>query len=133
MAVVGEGWNLLIVPDIARGRHQFDQLASELGISRKVLDRTADPPDGPRRPRAEKPYQHTPTRYAYRLTGRGRGCCRCWWHCRTGVTASCSATVTSPPPLMTEDAEVRRVQAAGRYHHAQAGPAFDHRRRGARG
>jgi DNA-binding HxlR family transcriptional regulator/peroxiredoxin len=71
VAVVGEGWNLLIVRDVARGRHRFDELAGELGISRKVLTerlRNLIAHDVLFR----EPYQHGPTRYAYRLTARGR-------------------------------------------------------------
>ncbi|TCC51409.1 redoxin domain-containing protein [Kribbella capetownensis] len=71
LGVIGDGWELLIVRDLARGLHRFDQLADSLHISRKVLterltgllesgivERTA--------------YQDRPTRYAYRLTPRGR-------------------------------------------------------------
>ncbi len=69
--MVGEGWNLLIVRDIARGRHRFDQLAVELGISRKVLTErlTQLMAHGVL---DREPYQQGPTRYAYRLTERGR-------------------------------------------------------------
>ncbi|MFI6831390.1 winged helix-turn-helix transcriptional regulator [Kribbella sp. NPDC050241] len=71
LGVIGDGWELLIVRDLARGLDRFDQLADSLHISRKVLterltgllesgivERTA--------------YQDRPTRYAYRLTPRGR-------------------------------------------------------------
>jgi DNA-binding HxlR family transcriptional regulator/peroxiredoxin len=71
LAVVGDGWELLIVRDLARGLDRFDLLAESLRISRKVLterlnllidngvvERTA--------------YQERPTRHAYRLTPRGR-------------------------------------------------------------
>lgn len=70
VGVVGEGWNLLIVRDVARGRHRFDELATELGISRKVLTErlTHLVSHGVL---SREPYQHGPTRYAYRLTARG--------------------------------------------------------------
>ncbi|WP_112245806.1 winged helix-turn-helix transcriptional regulator [Kribbella monticola] len=71
LAVIGDGWELLIVRDVARGVDRFDLLAESLQISRKVLterlnglldsgivDRTA--------------YQEHPTRYAYHLTSRGK-------------------------------------------------------------
>ena len=71
LGVIGDGWELLIVRDLARGLDRFDQLTESLHISRKVLterltgllesgivERTA--------------YQDRPTRYAYRLTPRGR-------------------------------------------------------------
>jgi DNA-binding HxlR family transcriptional regulator/peroxiredoxin len=71
LAVIGDGWELLIVRDLARGVDRFDLLAESLQISRKVLterlnglldsgivDRTA--------------YQEHPTRYAYHLTPRGQ-------------------------------------------------------------
>lgn len=71
LGVIGDGWELLIVRDLARGVDRFDLLAESLQISRKVLterlnglldsgvvERTA--------------YQDRPTRYAYHLTPRGR-------------------------------------------------------------
>jgi DNA-binding HxlR family transcriptional regulator/peroxiredoxin len=71
LGVIGDGWELLIVRDLARGLSRFDELAGSLHISRKVLterlnglvdsqivDKTA--------------YQDRPTRYAYQLTPRGR-------------------------------------------------------------
>ena len=36
-AVIGDWWNLLVLREIARGRHRFDALVDELGVSRKVL------------------------------------------------------------------------------------------------
>jgi DNA-binding HxlR family transcriptional regulator/peroxiredoxin len=71
LGVIGDGWELLIVRDLARGVDRFDLLAESLQISRKVLterlnglldtgvvERTA--------------YQERPTRYAYQLTPRGK-------------------------------------------------------------
>ncbi len=36
-AVVGDWWTLLVLRELARGLHRFDQLHAELGISTKVL------------------------------------------------------------------------------------------------
>jgi DNA-binding HxlR family transcriptional regulator/peroxiredoxin len=71
LGVVGDGWDLLIVRDLARGVSRFDSLTESLGISRKVLasslsalvehgvvERT--------------PYQERPVRHRYTLTERGR-------------------------------------------------------------
>jgi DNA-binding HxlR family transcriptional regulator/peroxiredoxin len=71
VAVVGDGWNLLILRDVARGLTRFDTLATELGISRKVLAQRLTHLVG-HEVLSREPYQHGPTRYAYGLTGRGR-------------------------------------------------------------
>lgn len=71
-AVVGDWWSLLIVREVARGRHRFDELHHELGISRKVLtERLQDLVHHAVLER--KPYQERPTRYEYRLTAAGQG------------------------------------------------------------
>ncbi|WP_238334915.1 winged helix-turn-helix transcriptional regulator [Kribbella amoyensis] len=71
LAVVGDGWELLIVRDLARGLDRFDLLADSLRISRKVLtERLTGLLDNGIAERT--PYQVRPTRYAYRLTARGR-------------------------------------------------------------
>ncbi|GII75189.1 hypothetical protein Sru01_01710 [Sphaerisporangium rufum] len=70
-AVIGDWWSLLIVREVTRGHHRFEELLAELGISRKVLTE---------RLRhlvehgvlARRPYQTGPTRHEYLLTGRGR-------------------------------------------------------------
>lgn len=71
LAVIGDGWDLLIVRDLARGLDRFDLLAGSLHISRKVLTErlTALTTAGIVE---RSPYQHKPTRYAYRLTASGR-------------------------------------------------------------
>jgi DNA-binding HxlR family transcriptional regulator/peroxiredoxin len=71
VTVVGEGWNVLIVREVARGRHRFDELAADLRISRKVLTErlTTLLAAGVLH---REPYQLRPARYAYRLTARGR-------------------------------------------------------------
>jgi DNA-binding HxlR family transcriptional regulator/peroxiredoxin len=109
VAVVGEGWNVLIVREVARGRHRFDELATDLRISRKVLTErlTALQAAGVLR---RDPYQHGPTRYAYRLTPRGRAllpvlvALQDWgdrWLLGDGDLTATAAD---------DDAEVRRVQ-----------------------
>ncbi len=69
-SVVGDWWSLLIVREVARGRHRFDELHDELGISRKVLtERLQDLVQSAVLVR--EPYQERPTRYDYRLTAAG--------------------------------------------------------------
>jgi DNA-binding HxlR family transcriptional regulator/peroxiredoxin len=71
LAVVGDAWDLLIVRDLARGLDRFDVLAGSLHISRKILtERLVALTASGIVERA--PYQERPTRYAYRLTDRGR-------------------------------------------------------------
>lgn len=71
LAVIGDGWDLLIVRDLARGLDRFELLADSLRISRKVLTErlTALRENGIV---ARDSYQDRPPRYAYRLTDRGR-------------------------------------------------------------
>jgi DNA-binding HxlR family transcriptional regulator/peroxiredoxin len=71
LGVIGDGWELLIVRDLARGVDRFDQLADSLHISRKVLtERLTGLIDSGIVERSA--YQDRPTRHAYRLTPRGR-------------------------------------------------------------
>jgi DNA-binding HxlR family transcriptional regulator/peroxiredoxin len=71
LGVIGDGWELLIVRDLARGLDRFDQLAESLHISRKVLtERLTGLLDSGIVERSA--YQDRPTRYAYHLTPRGR-------------------------------------------------------------
>lgn len=71
LGVIGDGWELLIVRDLARGLDRFDQLADSLHISRKVLtERLTGLVDTGIVERSA--YQDRPARYAYRLTPRGR-------------------------------------------------------------
>jgi DNA-binding HxlR family transcriptional regulator/peroxiredoxin len=71
LGVIGDGWELLIVRDLARGLDRFDQLAASLDISRKVLtERLTSLLDSGIAERSA--YQDRPTRYTYRLTPRGR-------------------------------------------------------------
>jgi DNA-binding HxlR family transcriptional regulator/peroxiredoxin len=71
LGVIGDGWELLVVRDLARGLERFDQLAESLHISRKVLtERLNGLVESGIVSRSA--YQDRPTRYAYRLTERGR-------------------------------------------------------------
>jgi DNA-binding HxlR family transcriptional regulator len=69
--LVGEWWTPLILRDIHFGNRRFDNIQSNLGISRKVLtqrlDRLVDQDLLERRP-----YQEHPPRYDYVLTEQGR-------------------------------------------------------------
>jgi DNA-binding HxlR family transcriptional regulator/peroxiredoxin len=68
--VLADGWCWRIVLDIARGYQRFDDLVSELAISRKVLaDRLAHLVG--RDVLERVPYQANPPRFDYRLTDRG--------------------------------------------------------------
>jgi DNA-binding HxlR family transcriptional regulator/peroxiredoxin len=71
LAVLRDSWDLLIIRDLARGHLRFDQLATELNISRKVLTE--------RLRRLEEhgllervAYQQAPARFEYRLTPPGQ-------------------------------------------------------------
>lgn len=71
-AVVGDWWTLLIVRDIVSGLHRFDELQSELGISRKVLSERLG--SLVQRGLVERRlYQMRPPRHEYVLTPVGRG------------------------------------------------------------
>ncbi len=71
LGVIGDGWELLIVRDLARGVDRFDLLAESLRISRKVLtERLVGLLDSGVVERTA--YQERPTRYAYQLTPRGK-------------------------------------------------------------
>ena len=71
LGVIGDGWELLVVRDLARGLERFDQLAESLHISRKVLtERLNGLLESGIVSRSA--YQERPPRYAYQLTERGR-------------------------------------------------------------
>lgn len=71
LGVLGDAWDLLLIRDLARGNHRFDELARKLNISRKVLTErlnkllTHDLID-------RQPYSTQPVRHEYRLTEAGR-------------------------------------------------------------
>ncbi len=72
LAVVGQGWTLLVVRDLAGGLSRFDELQASLGVPRKTLaDRLALlVAEGVAERRA---YSHRPPRSSYHLTARGLG------------------------------------------------------------
>lgn len=68
--VMGDPWKALIVRDINLGLTRFDQIAADLGISRKVLtQRLNEMVDDGLLERVA--YQHSPPRHDYRLTAMG--------------------------------------------------------------
>lgn len=70
LSVLGDAWDLLLIRDLARGHHRFDELATGLGISRKILTERL-------RKLLEhnlierRPYSHRPPRHEYWLTPAG--------------------------------------------------------------
>jgi len=70
LEVVGERWSLLIVRDVFLGLRRFDQIQSDLGIARNVLQarlqRLTEQGVLER-----SPYQQRPPRHEYRLTDKG--------------------------------------------------------------
>ncbi len=71
LGVIGDGWELLIVRDLARGLDRFDLLAESLRISRKVLTERLNSLLESGIVEREA-YQERPVRHAYKLTPRGR-------------------------------------------------------------
>ncbi|MEV6968130.1 winged helix-turn-helix transcriptional regulator [Hamadaea sp. NPDC051192] len=136
VGVLGDGWSVLILRDVARGHQRFDDLVTELGISRKVLaERLAGLiDDGVLR---REPYQTGPVRYAYELTESGRDllgvivALQDWgdrWRLGDGsltaADADESATAHRVRDLVGQPApEVRLPSAAGDVVDALAGPA----------
>lgn len=108
LAVVGDWWTLLVVRDIAGGFSRFDQLQSELGVSRKTLaDRLARLVESGVVRR--EPYATNPPRFDYTLTAAGAGLLPVLislqdWGSRF-VLGDGSLTATSTPT----SAEARRV------------------------
>ena len=72
LAVVGQGWTLLVVRDLAGGLSRFDELQTSLGVPRKTLaDRLALlVAEGVVE---RRPYSERPPRSSYHLTARGLG------------------------------------------------------------
>jgi len=71
LEVVGDRWTLLVVRDIALGKHRFDELQASLGVASNVLC------DRLNRLVAEGVlervrYSERPERFEYRLTRKGR-------------------------------------------------------------
>ena len=70
-AVLADAWCWRVVLDVARGRHRFDDLVLELGISRRVLADRLDHLVG-HDVLERVAYQSNPTRYDSVLTEQGR-------------------------------------------------------------
>jgi DNA-binding HxlR family transcriptional regulator len=70
LEVIGERWSLLIVRDVFLGLRRFDEIQSDLGIARNVLQTrlTRLVEHGVLE---RHPYQERPSRYEYRLTEKG--------------------------------------------------------------
>jgi len=70
LEVMGDWWSPLILRDLYLGLNRFDQLVTDLGISRNLLtDRLATLVEGGLVRR--EAYQDRPVRYAYALTDAG--------------------------------------------------------------
>jgi DNA-binding HxlR family transcriptional regulator len=70
LEVMGDWWTPLILRDLYLGVDRFDQLVTDLGISRNLLtDRLATLVEAG--VVARTPYQDNPVRYAYSLTEAG--------------------------------------------------------------
>lgn len=70
LGVLGDAWDLLLIRDLARGHHRFDELTAELGISRKVLTERLRKLMG-HNLIERRPYSRRPLRHEYRLTEAG--------------------------------------------------------------
>jgi DNA-binding HxlR family transcriptional regulator/peroxiredoxin len=70
--VVGDWWSLLILRDVARGLYRFEELRTELGVSRKVLSERLHRLTGHGVLERHR-YCERPPRYEYRLTPLGHG------------------------------------------------------------
>jgi DNA-binding HxlR family transcriptional regulator len=70
LEVIGERWSLLIIREVMLGVRRFDQLQSDLGVARNVLQTrlTRLLEQGVLEKRL---YQERPQRYEYRLTEKG--------------------------------------------------------------
>lgn len=72
-ALLSDPWTVLVVRDLGRGVHRFDDLAHRLGIARTVLSRRlATLVDDGLAERADYREPGSRTRTEYRLTRRGR-------------------------------------------------------------
>ncbi len=70
LELVGDRWTMLILRDVFRGLHRFEELRADLGIARPVLsDRLGKLVDGGILARVR--YEDHPPRYEYRLTEMG--------------------------------------------------------------
>ncbi|MDA8292650.1 MAG: helix-turn-helix domain-containing protein [Actinomycetota bacterium] len=70
LELVGDRWTMLVLRDVFRGLHRFEELRADLGIARPVLsDRLGKLVDGGILARV--PYEEHPPRHEYRLTEMG--------------------------------------------------------------
>ncbi len=70
LEIIGNRWTMLVLRDVFRGRHRFDELRVGLGIARPVLaDRLATLVNTGILEKIQ--YQEHPPRYEYRLTPMG--------------------------------------------------------------
>lgn len=70
LEIIGNRWAMLVLRDVFRGLHRFDELRVGLGIARPVLaDRLAKLVDAGILEKV--PYSEHPPRYEYRLTPMG--------------------------------------------------------------
>jgi DNA-binding HxlR family transcriptional regulator len=69
--VIGDPWKALIVRDLNLGLTRFDQIAEDLGVSRKVLTERLNEMIADELVE-RRPYQTNPPRFDYLLTDRGR-------------------------------------------------------------
>lgn len=69
--VIGDPWKALIMRDLNVGITRFDQLAEDLGVSRKVLTERLNEMIADELIE-RSPYQQNPPRFDYVLTDRGR-------------------------------------------------------------
>jgi DNA-binding HxlR family transcriptional regulator len=70
LEVVGERWTLLVIRDVGRGRHRFDEFLESLGIASNVLtDRLNRLVDAGVLDRVR--YSERPERFEYHLTEKG--------------------------------------------------------------
>lgn len=71
LEVIGERWSLLIIRDVLRGIHRFDELQSSLGVTRSVLSaRLAHLVNEGVLERRR--YQQHPERFEYHLSEKGQ-------------------------------------------------------------
>ncbi|MBD0739564.1 winged helix-turn-helix transcriptional regulator [Streptomyces sp. CBMA29] len=113
--VMADWWNVLVLREIARGHVRFDALASELGLSRKVLTERLGALVA-RGVLRRSLYQRRPVRYEYLLTDSGLAllpllvAMQDWgdrWVLGDGTT-----TATAPPDG-AEHARVHALAGAG--------------------
>lgn len=71
LEVIGQRWSLLVIRDVFRGRHRFEELCASTGITRSVLTARLNHliDEGVLQRRR---YQQRPERFDYALTDKGR-------------------------------------------------------------